>query len=113
MSDTKPRAPQALQAVLSRKNIEIFCTLVFEDESVSYPTVSSVSLRGAQRQITGWLVAHGYMPIGRWSEGDLDGDGYTEWTRAFKPGTDAAIGTTLMIAGIEMTDSRAPRPESV
>jgi hypothetical protein len=89
MKDTNQRTPQALQAVLTRKNIEITCTLVFEDESVSYPSVQSVSVRGAQREVTGQLVAHGYTPGGRWSEGKEDEDGYTEWTRPFKPGPQA------------------------
>jgi hypothetical protein len=89
MSDAEQRTPQALQAVLSRKNIEFRCTLLFEDESVSYMSVDSVSLRGAQREITGVLVFHGYVPAARWSEGDDDADGFTEWTRTFKPGPQA------------------------
>ncbi len=90
MSSTSKQAPQVLQAVLSRKNIEISCALVFEDESVRYPGVQSVSVRGAQREVTGLLVMGGYIPVGRWSEGvEDDDDGYTEWTRSFKPGADA------------------------
>jgi hypothetical protein len=107
MTDTKRRAPQALQAVLSRKNIEISCTLVFEDESVSYPSPESLSVRGAQREITGLLVKHGYTPAGRWSEEPPDADGYTEWTRAFKPGPDA----DLMIADLPMPTPAATRAE--
>jgi hypothetical protein len=114
MSDTnmgppllKP-VPQALQAVLSRKNIEIFCTLVFEDESVSYPPINSVSVRGAQREITGLLVADGYTPAGRWSGEDLDEDGYAEWTRSFKPGPDVRF----TISNFPMPDSRAIHHES-
>lgn len=109
MSDTKKRVPQALQAVLSRKNIEISCTLVFEDESVSYPTVASVSVRGAQREVTGLLVAHGYTPAGRWSDEDEDEDGYAEWTRSFKPGTDT--GRMFILSDLSMTDSRATQHE--
>jgi hypothetical protein len=101
-----PRKSQALQAVLSRKNIEITCALVFEDESVSYPSIQSVSARGAQREATGMLVAHGYTPVGRWSEGDEDSDGYTEWTRPFKPGPDA----DFMIADLPIRGSRDADP---
>jgi hypothetical protein len=89
MPDTKPRPPQALQAVLSRKNIEITCALVFEDESITYPRVDSVSVRGAQREITGGLVAYGYVPVGRWADDGEDEDGYREWSRPFKPGEEA------------------------
>jgi hypothetical protein len=100
MVHNKERRTMPLQAILSRKNIEITCTLVFEDESVSYPGVDSVSVRGAQREVTGMLVKHGYTPVGRWSEGDEDEDGYREWVRAFKPGPDA----DLMIADIPLVD---------
>jgi hypothetical protein len=85
------RAPQALQAVLSRKNIEISCILVREDETASYPRLDSLSVRGAQREITSMLVGQGYVPAGRWSDDGEDDDGYREWSRAFKPGQHAGI----------------------
>jgi hypothetical protein len=92
MTNTNEDRPQALQAVLSRKNIEISCTLVFEDESASSLEVASVSVRGAQREITGMLVGdHGYVPAGRWSDDGQDDDGYSEWSRAFKPGQNATM----------------------
>ncbi len=105
MTDTKEWAPQALLAILSRKNIEITGTLVFEDESASYPDITSLSVRGAQRELTGWLVSCGYIPAGRWSEENHDDDGFSEWTRAFRPGPDAS----RVVAGIPMSvpDSRA------
>ena len=89
MADAKVRTPQPLQAVLSRKNIEITGALVFEDESITYPRVDSVSVRGAQREITGGLVAYGYVPVGRWADEGEDEDGYREWSRTFKPGEEA------------------------
>jgi hypothetical protein len=101
MTNTKARRPQALRAVLTRKNLEITCTLVFEDESVSYPQPHSISLRGAQREVTGMLVSTGYIPTGRWDDEGEDEDGYREWTRAFKPGADA----NLMLAGIPIDQS--------
>jgi hypothetical protein len=109
MSNTRRRRPQAVQAVLSRKNIEIFCTLVFEDESVSYPVIASVSVRGAQREITGRLVGIGYTPVGRWSDEGVDDDGYAEWTRSFKPGPNTS--RIFMLSDLPMTDSRALQPE--
>jgi hypothetical protein len=107
MTDTRQRTPQPLQAILSRRHIEISCTLVFEDESVSYPQVSSVSVRGAEREITGLLVKCGYTPAGRWSTEDLDPDGFAEWTRPFKPGPHA----NLMIADLPMPAAE-PEPSS-
>ncbi len=91
MSNTKDRRPQPVQAVLAQKNIEITCTLVFEDESISYPEVRSVSMRGAQREITGQLVVKGYVPTARWSEATEDGDGFRECMRTFKPGPGAEL----------------------
>jgi hypothetical protein len=103
MGNTKERRPQALQAVLSRKNLEITCTLIFEDESVSYPHPESLSIRGAQREITGRLVSHGYVPAGRWSEEpEEDEDGYREWTRPFKPSPDASPDALLRITDIPL-----------
>jgi hypothetical protein len=91
MENTKERSPQPLRAILSRKNLKIICTLVFEDEGVRYPQPESLSIRGAQREITGALVQVGYVPAGRWSEEEEeDEDGYREWTRPFKPGPDAS-----------------------
>jgi hypothetical protein len=102
MSDTKQRTPQALQAILSRKNIQISCTLVLEDESVGYLDVQSLSVRGAQREVTGWLVRSGYTPAGRWSDQDQDEDGYSEWLRAFKPGEEASpINIDVPVPGPE------------
>jgi hypothetical protein len=108
MTDTKNWVPQALMAILSRKNIEITGTLVFEDESASYPDIRSLSVRGAQRELTGWLVSCGYIPAGRWSEESHDDDGFSEWTRAFRPGQDAS----RIVAGIPRSepDGRAGAP---
>jgi hypothetical protein len=90
MKSNRERPVQPLQAILSRKNLEITCTLVFEDESLSGQPVVSLSLRGAQREITGRLVALGFVPAGRWSaEEEPDEDGYREWTRGFRPGPEA------------------------
>ena len=91
MKNTTGQRPQALQAHLSQKNIEIQCTFVFEDESVSYQNVFSVSMRGAQREITGALVDRGYVPAGRWGDVEEDQDGYRECSRTFKPGPDAKL----------------------
>ena len=64
-----------------------------------------MSVRGAQREVTGLLVAHGYTPAGRWSDGGDDDDGYVEWTRSFKPGPDTS--RMFMLSDLPMTGSRA------
>jgi hypothetical protein len=109
MTDTKQRAPQPLRAILIRKNIEIWCTLVFEDESAVDLPANSVSVRGAQRQITSLLVGHGYAPAGRWSDEDRDDDGCSEWTRIFKPGPQADL-TAILPAPAPMPARPEPAP---
>src|ERR1035441_540982 len=96
ITDTKNRRPQALRAVLTRKHLEITCTLVFQNESVSYPHPRPVSPPGAPREVTGMLVSTRFVPAGGWSEDEEDEDGYQKGTRLFKPGADA----NLMLADI-------------
>ena len=47
-------------------------------------------MRGAQREITGYLITEGYSPVGRWeaeAEPDDGVDGYVETVRKFKLAT--------------------------
>jgi len=81
--------PSPIEVWLSRANMEIICTLVLEDESTSTLDVTSRSMRGAQREMTGYFIAHGYTPVGDWEvEADSD-NGYggkevVETSRKFK-----------------------------
>jgi hypothetical protein len=79
--------PSPIEVWLSRANMEITCTVVLEDESTSTLDVNSLSMRGAQREITGYFIAHGYTPVGRWEvEADSDNGGKdtVETSRKFK-----------------------------
>jgi hypothetical protein len=58
---------------LSKRNLSITCRLVFDNEAAVEVQVSSLSMRGAQREITGRLIAEGYEPVGRWSIEDDQG----------------------------------------
>ena len=80
--------PSPIEVWLSRVNSDITCTVVLEDESTSSHDVTSRSMRGAQREMTGYFIAHGYTPAGDWeieAESD-DGAGRTavETSRTFK-----------------------------
>ena len=81
--------PSPIEVWLSQTNMEITGTVVLEDESTSTLEVNSLSMRGAQREMTGYLIAHGYTPVGRWEvEADSD-NGYggkdtVETSRKFK-----------------------------
>jgi len=65
---------------LTQKNMEIRCLVVFEDESTERIGVDSLSLRGAQREITRCLIDQGYQPVGRWG-GDVDGETFRIFKR--------------------------------
>ena len=81
--------PSPIEVWLSHGKTEITCTVVLEDESTSTLDVSSRSMRGAQAEMTGYLLAHGYTPVGSWAvEADTD-NGYggkvpVETSRTFK-----------------------------
>jgi hypothetical protein len=59
---------------LTKKNIAVTCRVVFEDETDWEPDVDSLSMRGAQREMTAWFISQDYEPTGRWA--DETGDEY-------------------------------------
>jgi hypothetical protein len=71
-----------IEVWLSQDNMVVTCRVVFEDESVTDLHVDSLSLRGAEREITGHLIAEGLKPAGRWQAEDNDG---REVSRRFTP----------------------------
>jgi hypothetical protein len=71
---------------LTKKNIEVTCMIVFEDETTSRHDIDSVSMRGAQRETTSWLINWGYEAAGRWQAEALDDDqDVIESVRHFRP----------------------------
>ena len=66
--NTKP-----IEVWLTQPNMEITCRVIFEDETGTEIDVDSLSMRGAQREITSWLIGLGYEPVGRWSTEDQGG----------------------------------------
>lgn len=45
-------------------------------------------MRGAQREITGYLISQGFEPAGRWESAQVDGNGdEIETVRKFRPAT--------------------------
>jgi hypothetical protein len=61
---------QPIEVWLSQPNIQVTCRIVFSDETAIEMQVTSLSMRGAQREVTSWLIAQGYEPAGRWSAED-------------------------------------------
>lgn len=81
--------PSPIEVWLSQANMEITCIVVLEDESTSTLAVNSLSMRGAQREMTGYFIEHGYTPVGRWeveadSDSDNGGKETVEASRKFK-----------------------------
>ena len=59
---TKP-----IEIWLSRPHLEVTCRIVFPDGTAIAVGVDALSLLGAQREMTAWLIEQGYEPAGRWS----------------------------------------------
>jgi hypothetical protein len=77
---------QPIEVWLTQPHLEVTCRIVYEDERTDALPVGSLSMRGAQREVTGFLINKGYTPVGRW-EIERDSDGVaTETSRRFKPG---------------------------
>lgn len=72
MTNTNDTKPSPIEVWLTQKNIEVTCRVVREDETTYELEVDSLSLRGAQREITGYLISEGYAPIGRWDTASED-----------------------------------------
>ncbi len=83
--DSKPK-PQPIEMWLTQKNMEVSCTVAREDETTTELDVQSLSIRGAQREMTGWALRMGYEPVGRWvAEVEPDSGGWGETYRRFRP----------------------------
>jgi hypothetical protein len=94
MSITDASGP--IEVWLSQRNMEVTCRVVYGDESTDDTIeLDSLSMRGAQREITGCLKARGYEPVGRWdSELDvLPSSDYQESSRKFRPARDRAAAS--------------------
>lgn len=55
-----------IEVWLTRRNLAVTCRVVHEDESTDEYDVQSLSMRGAQREMTGYFKREGYEPAGRW-----------------------------------------------
>jgi hypothetical protein len=90
MTDTK-KSEQAspIEVWLTKTNIQVTCRVVHEDETDAVLGVDSLSMRGAQREITAWLISRGYTRTGRWQTEELSDGEPVECFRQFKPGPNA------------------------
>lgn len=85
MTDTKNTKPSPIEVWLRQDNMEINCMVVHEDETTDDKVfIDSLSMRGAQREITGYYLSEGYVPVGRWESTVESRDGEFETVRRFK-----------------------------
>jgi hypothetical protein len=85
VTNTNDTKPSPIEIWLRQNNMTITCMVVREDETTYELDVESMSMRGAQREITGWLIADGYEPVGRWQAEESDTTGEAiESVRRFK-----------------------------
>jgi hypothetical protein len=73
-----------IEVWLTKRNIEVMCRVVHEDETVDELSVESLSMRGAQREITGHFKRLGYEAAGRWETEHAAGDESEETVRKFR-----------------------------
>jgi hypothetical protein len=74
-----------IEVCLNQPHFTVTCRVVHEDETTQTLDVESLSLRGAEREMTGWFMSMGYKPVGRWKA--VEGSA-TEVARRFKPAKD-------------------------
>jgi hypothetical protein len=76
-----------IEVWLSQKNMQVTCRVVHEDERTDELEVEALSIRGAQREITGYLIGQGYKPAGRWANEQHDDQDHwpIEVSRQFVP----------------------------
>jgi hypothetical protein len=85
MNNTNDTKPSPIEVWLRQDNMQINCMVVHEDETTHSLEIDSLSMRGAQREITGWLISDGYEPVGRWQvEHDDSAMQAAETVRRFK-----------------------------
>lgn len=71
MSTEEKSSP--IEVWLTQNNMTINCMIVRQDETTHHLDVESLSMRGAQREMTGYFLREGYEPVGRW-ETDTEGE---------------------------------------
>ena len=80
-----------IEVWLTKGNIEVTCMIVFEDETSTDQSVDSLSMRGAQREMTSFLINWGYEAAGRWDAEEVTDDGdVLESVRRFRPAKQKA-----------------------
>lgn len=75
---------QPIEVWLRQRHIEVTCHIVFEDETEEEISVNSLSMRGAEREITAYLISCGYEPAERWQSEAEYNEADVEVSRKFR-----------------------------
>jgi hypothetical protein len=74
---------------LTKKDIAVGAVIYADDVVLWQDDTDSISMRGAQREMTAWLISAGYEPLDRWrveySNGGGKYDAAIETVRTFRP----------------------------
>lgn len=74
-----------IEVWLRQEDDEVICTVVDPDESTYELDVDALSMRAAQREMTGYFIDQDYGPVGEWHV-EVDGPGGpVETVRRFRP----------------------------
>ena len=100
MSDAPKNLPPLTKATagpcevwlsLSDAGFGVRCGVVFEDETDITLDVDALSIRGAEREMTAWLIGKSYKAVGRWATEAADQHGSDlEVSRKFAPASEEA-----------------------
>lgn len=84
----------AIEVWLRQDDTTIACTVVRDDESTYELDVDALSMRGAQREMTGYFIDEGYQPAGPWQVEVDSRSGPVETLRIFQPARSVGSGRT-------------------
>jgi hypothetical protein len=104
---TRRKTAEPIEVCLSQPYLEVTCRIVFRDGSAVAVGVDSLSIAGAQREMTTWLMEQGYEPAGRWNAGG--GTGH-ETARLFRR-ADRQVPAAVF-AALRPLMPTAPRQET-
>ncbi len=74
-----------IEVWLRQEDDEVICTVVDPDESTYELDVDALSMRGAQREMTGYFIDQNYEPVDQWHVEADGADGPVETVRRFRP----------------------------
>lgn len=87
---------------------EVICTVVDPDESTYELDVDALSMRGAQREMTGYFIDQNYEPVDQWHV-EVDGaDGPVETVRRFRPTGVQGQGYDDAVDALDVADDLLP-----